>query len=328
MDLQTISQVSKALGISTRTLRYYEQIGLLDSIKKDDYAYRTYDEAAITRLQQIIILRKLRIPLKQIDLILKNGDAVLALQVFQNYVRELDDELASLSQIKTIIQTLIHVLNKNIPTPVKLEFLNSESMLKMVDTLIVTKINFKEDKSMENIQTAKSRPAKLNDVRIVYLPPATVAASHFIGENPEENAGRLLDQFVRESGLCKIKPDIRHYGFNHPNPSPDRSEYGYERWVTIPDDMTVPELLVKKQFRGGLYAAHMIPIGSFEEWEWLYDWVKQSDQYLADLGDPECMDGCLEEHLNYFHYVNLAKNEPYDLQLDLLMPIKQKKEQP
>jgi len=50
MNLITISDMTKNLGISTRTLRYYEQIGLIESIKKDDYAYRTYDEATVTRL--------------------------------------------------------------------------------------------------------------------------------------------------------------------------------------------------------------------------------------------------------------------------------------
>jgi len=34
MELQTISEVSKQFNISTRTLRYYEQIGLLQSTKK------------------------------------------------------------------------------------------------------------------------------------------------------------------------------------------------------------------------------------------------------------------------------------------------------
>jgi DNA-binding transcriptional MerR regulator len=65
MDLQTISMVSKNFNVSTRTLRYYEQIGLLQSIKKDGYMYRTYDESSLKRLEQIIILRKLRIQLKQ-----------------------------------------------------------------------------------------------------------------------------------------------------------------------------------------------------------------------------------------------------------------------
>ncbi|NLV37000.1 MAG: MerR family DNA-binding transcriptional regulator, partial [Clostridiaceae bacterium] len=43
MELQTISQVSRDYGISTRMLRYYEQAGLILSLRKDDYAYRVYD---------------------------------------------------------------------------------------------------------------------------------------------------------------------------------------------------------------------------------------------------------------------------------------------
>ena len=60
MELMTISEISKNFKISTRKLRYYEQIGLLKSTKKEGYAYRAYDEESILRLQQIIILRKLR----------------------------------------------------------------------------------------------------------------------------------------------------------------------------------------------------------------------------------------------------------------------------
>ena len=45
MKLTTISEISREMNISTRTLRYYEQIGLIESVKRDDYAYRTYDEA-------------------------------------------------------------------------------------------------------------------------------------------------------------------------------------------------------------------------------------------------------------------------------------------
>lgn len=70
----TISTVSKELGITTRMLRYYEQIGLIDSFRKDDYAYRVYDETALKQLKQIIILCKLRIPVKQISDILKNQE--------------------------------------------------------------------------------------------------------------------------------------------------------------------------------------------------------------------------------------------------------------
>ncbi len=83
--------------------------------------------------------------------------------------------------------------------------------------------------------------------------------------------------------------------------------------------------LIKKYFSGGLYAAHMIPMGAFEEWEWLSDWVGRSDKYDFNYGKPECMSHCLEEHLNYINYVCRPENNPYELQLDLLIPIKEKR---
>ena len=46
MELMTVSQVSRSLGISTRMLRYYEQAGLVESLRQEGYAYRIYDEQA------------------------------------------------------------------------------------------------------------------------------------------------------------------------------------------------------------------------------------------------------------------------------------------
>ena len=66
MELQTIRQVSLDYGVTRRMLSYYEDIGLLKSHRIDEYAYRVYDIENIKRLQQIIILRKLQIPMKPI----------------------------------------------------------------------------------------------------------------------------------------------------------------------------------------------------------------------------------------------------------------------
>ena len=167
------------------------------------------------------------------------------------------------------------------------------------------------------------------DVRIVYLPPATVASSHYIGDDPEWHAAAEMDKFVRESKLPEIKPDMRQYGFNHPNPVDETNCHGYEFWVTIPDDMEVPEPLTKKKFTGGLYAAHMIPMGAFEEWGWLSDWAENNEKYAPNTLDDggECMYGLFEEHLNYRNNVSKFVNGRYDnVQLDLLIPIKEKGE--
>lgn len=108
------------------------------------------------------------------------------------------------------------------------------------------------------------------------------------------------------------------------------ASYGYEAWVTIPDDMEVPAPLVKKQFTGGLYAAHMIPMGAFEEWAWLRDWVMSNEKFVHAWGEIRVtphdkeMDWAMEEPLNFYNIVKEWGNGADTQQLDLLFPIKEK----
>ena len=183
---------------------------------------------------------------------------------------------------------------------------------------------------MENLNKATKQLQSLKNVRIVHLPGSTVASSHYFGENPEDNALKQLKKFLEESHLYEIKPDARIFGFNQPNPSREGANYGYEFWVTIPEDMDVPEPLVKKRFEGGLYAAHTITLGNFNEWEWLSNWVNiDNPKYESDMLDDngEAMGGLLEEHLNYVYYSNHNWPESYEHQLDLLFPIKLKEKE-
>lgn len=328
-ELKTITQVTKAFGISTRTLRYYEQIGLLTSKRMDGYSYRVYDEESCIRLHQIIILRKLRIPLKQISDLLTDDNILTAINIFTQNISELDDEITSLSTIRDILKKFADELSRKSGISFKSDLLNNSGILSVIAPLPSNNINLKEKQTMENLNNASEKLNKLTDrdIRIVYLPPATVASSHYIGDEPEHHAGAVMDKFVRESRLPEIKPDMRQYGFNHPNEVKGTDKHGYEFWVTIPDDMEVPEPLVKKHFEGGLYAAHMIPMGAFEEWELLIGWVFNNDKYDANLLDDggEFMSGLLEEHLNYRNNAIRFKDGHYDnVQLDLLAPIKEK----
>ncbi|MCL2576175.1 MAG: effector binding domain-containing protein [Defluviitaleaceae bacterium] len=330
MDLVTISQVSKMFDVSTRMLRYYEQIGLLKSKSKDDYAYRVYDDVAIGRLQQIIVLRKLRIPLKQIALIFEDASTKTAIDVFMQNIKEINDEITALSTMRAILNNLAdglrHTLGAKTDTTIKSMLMSDEALLAAINSLSLTKINFKEMRSMDELNKASETLARLN-VRIVQLPPAAVASYHFIGENPEETTGEVINKFAKDVNLYEIKPDARMYGFNHPNPPEDGKPYGYEVWVTVPDDLDVPAPLVKKQFAGGLYAAHTIKFPNFHEWDDLNKWVENSDKFDKNLAaeGAEVMHGLLEEHLNWVYANHLGWKENFiDGQLDLLLPIKLK----
>lgn len=327
MDLMTISQVARDFNISTRTLRYYESIGLLQSCKKEDYAYRTYNIDALRRLQQIIVLRKLRIPLKQIKLMVHSKELVHIIEVFQDKVAELDLEIDALTAIRTILQTFVSQLQDRAQVNAKIDLLQDSEMIELIESLSLSKIKLKEETSMDELKEMSGKLNKLQDrdVRIVHVSPYTVAAAHYIGEDPERHCGNILQQFILDSGLYGIKKDARVFGFNHPNPS-EGNPYGYEIWVTIPDDMEVPSPLSKKHFKGGLYAAHKITMGDFHEWQWLCDWVINSSKFddNSDHDGGECMHGLLEEHLNHLYWMHQNWPEDAPSELDLLFPIKPK----
>ncbi len=69
----TIHHVSKQTGISVRTLRYYEEIGLLLPIAKTEGGHRIYDENELKTLQQIVFLKTLGFKLKEIQTLINNS---------------------------------------------------------------------------------------------------------------------------------------------------------------------------------------------------------------------------------------------------------------
>ena len=169
-----------------------------------------------------------------------------------------------------------------------------------------------------------------NDVRIIYLPPMTIASIHLVGNEPEKRTAICVNDFINNSCLAKIKPDFRHFGFNNPDTVPDSDpKHGYERWISIPEDMLVNTPFVIKKFSGGTFAAHMIHWGSWDEgWMPLYKWVESNINFEQDYGGVEFDNtaGWLEEHLNYIYWYDRYVRGDTRLQLDLLLPIKAKKE--
>ena len=331
-QIQTISTVSKNLGISSRMLRYYEQHGLIKSQRIEGYAYRAYNENAIRRLRQIIILRKLRVPVKQIREIFDNSDAAKIIEIFERNVTELDEQITALSTVRSILSRLAQDLKDKANVKLQLDFLSDNAVFSIVDSISFPNNIIQEEKSMSDLNQASQKLDKLVDrnVRIVYLPPSDVVAYQYASHDPEGHAeshvGQVISDFVRESGLAKIKPDLRHYGFNSPD-TDETGYHGYEMWVTIPEGFEVPAPLIKKRFEGGIYGAHMIPMGAFDEWQMLFEWVGNSDKYefRADTSKgSQNMNGLMEEYLNFYSsvYSPDKKSDDADIQLDLLIPVK------
>lgn len=317
--LMKIGDITSKFGISHRSLHYWEDMGIIKSFRAEN-DYRYYDEENQQKIRQILVLRKLRLPLKQIIMVLESDSTVGIIDTLQRNLNEVDDEISALSTIRSILDSFIAKLNQNIMIDIKVNLLDDSTILEITDSLTVTRPALKEEKTSEDLIKADKILSVLNDVRIVYLPPFTAAAIRcFNGEREAEHYSSVaIHEFIKKNDLIKLKPDLRYFGFNNDN----NGVHGYEEWVTIPDDMEIAPPYEKKRFAGGLYAAHLMRNGDFGEWELLEEWVDNHELYTIDEREPKGMGGWLEETFTSIYLLGLADKKSVPFQLDMLMPIK------
>ena len=112
-ELIKIRDVAVKYDISARTLRYYEDMGLITSSRSDDYAYRLYDDAAVQRLEQILILRKLNISIKDIQRIFSTSGSEVVLEVLGKKVDAIDEEVSLLHELREIVRDFIRQIEQS-----------------------------------------------------------------------------------------------------------------------------------------------------------------------------------------------------------------------
>lgn len=70
----TVQKLSRIAGISARTLRYYDEIGILKPARINSSGYRIYGQAEVDMLQQIMFYRELGVSLENIKEIVTSAD--------------------------------------------------------------------------------------------------------------------------------------------------------------------------------------------------------------------------------------------------------------
>ncbi len=106
METYTIQQLAMLSGVSSRTLRYYDEIGLLPPSYRAQNGYRAYGPQEVDRLQQILFYRALGVELSQIKLLL-DDPGFNALQALKAHLHALEAEQERLSQlICTVSRTI------------------------------------------------------------------------------------------------------------------------------------------------------------------------------------------------------------------------------
>ncbi len=108
MNRWTTGQVSKQRNISVRTLRYYDQIGLLRPSFKEDNGRRYYSEEDLFTLEKITLLKSLSLPLEDIQSVM---DKLSFRHILIAHYNHLQEQLTSLQSSIANTTSLINMID-------------------------------------------------------------------------------------------------------------------------------------------------------------------------------------------------------------------------
>jgi MerR family copper efflux transcriptional regulator len=108
-DKLKIGEFAKRAGVTPRTVRYYESLGLLGPSEREGTGFRYYTEVELARLQKINALKELGLGLEEIATVIplyfedptgvKGKRKVL--EILKNHLQETEDKLDALQQFRS-----------------------------------------------------------------------------------------------------------------------------------------------------------------------------------------------------------------------------------
>lgn len=314
--MMRIGEVSKNFNVTNRTLRYWEEKAILKSNRMEN-GYRYYDDHSIKRIKQIMLLRKLKVPVQDIECIFKTYELNMAIKVLSSHLENTKHEADTLKALSTVLERLIMMIKSQQDLSTALKSIDTSENLIMTEFKSALQMSLSERKSKMG---EKNSYSQMGEVRIIRLPKMVLACYRTESETPEDDCGKVTNPIISNYALDE-KVGFRHFGFNNPSPTETSPVYGYEVWFVVPEQFEIPPSLWRKEFGGGLFAAiptKMSMIG--ERWRQLWQWTQNSDKYALDW-DPDKDRFGLEECIDYKSFMSddIDFNEK---QLDLLIPIK------
>jgi DNA-binding transcriptional MerR regulator len=249
-NLTKIRDVSGKYDVTARTLRYYEAMGLLTSTRNEDAAYRMYDENAVKRLEQILILRKLNISIKDIQRIFNADRSDVVLEVLGKKVQNIDDEVALLHELKNIVQDFIREIEKiNFSDNSDIKLLYDKA--KDIETQFVSVDYIGKPSNINRlIEITDKLDKKIPDVMIVRIPQFRAATTGYHTWD---------DMFKEGGGMNQLWQHSQHYTpviFDCVDFMIRIDSYGAEWLCAVNDNVTEADVapLNLINFAGGLYA--------------------------------------------------------------------------
>lgn len=312
-NLIKIRDVSAKYDISSRTLRYYEDMGLLNSTRNDDNSYRMYDDTALKRLEQILILRKLNISIKDIQRIFNTTGSDVVLEILNKKVTDIDGEVALLHELKAVVLEFIHhIENADFKKDSDVKLLYEKA--KEIENQLVNVDYNGNPSNVSRLLDISDKLKKAPEVRVIELPKCRMATSGF----------GSFDTIVGKFDSWWNNYDKKRKGIYFSPLDFMWFENGKTVWwMTVENDATSEDCGGYKiiDFEGGLYAAAMSVDGDDDingrVYAGIKNWVATSGFELDERPGHQAM--C--------HMVNpsdeIKKGLGYH-QLDIYIPIRLK----
>ncbi|MCL2404370.1 MAG: MerR family transcriptional regulator [Defluviitaleaceae bacterium] len=254
MDLIKITDLTAKLGLTSRSLRYYEQVGLIQSIRVPLERYRYYDAANIERLKQIMILRKMLIPVKDIIRIYESDDMSVVVDTFVNRIQAIDDEIYTLAELRQVVNEFLHAMKQKGVTKISALPILYEGMEKQMGQP-KQQSQTQSPSSYEELSALSYKLAKPQSVAIIYLPPMRVLTS-YTKAAPQVSDAEGFINYVQAKGIPMGAPGS-HTQFEYQSQSQSQSHTAAVDVAILRtnDDFINDSPYIHQPFAGGLFAA-------------------------------------------------------------------------
>lgn len=99
-----VSEVENIVGLSKKSIRYYEKMGLLSPKRNNNNDYRIYDEEDIKKLKVIKFLRELDVPIREIQLLDKKEITLKECMI--NRINKINDLEININKVKNMCEEI------------------------------------------------------------------------------------------------------------------------------------------------------------------------------------------------------------------------------
>lgn len=157
----SIQQAARVSGVTARTLRYYDEIGLLRPARVGSNGYRYYEREQLLRLQQILLLRELGLDLTTIGKVVDaQHDPIEALR---QHHRRLLDERGRLDRLAITVAATIKHLEEGTDMPAEHMFEGFEMSPEYLDDVEARRVESTGSTEQPEIAEIKRNTAEWSE---------------------------------------------------------------------------------------------------------------------------------------------------------------------